>query len=137
MDARALGTALALAFQRAGGQLRTNEAVVRIEHQDGRAAVAHTPFGLYHADVFVLAAGAWSGLIEADIAPITPVKGEMIALAPPQGEKRRRPGDLGQRHLCRAARRTLADRRHRGKCGLRHQPDRRGPRSGCAAEAEI
>ena len=38
------------------------EAVVRIERRDGRAAIAHTPFGLYHADVFVLAAGAWSGL---------------------------------------------------------------------------
>ena len=59
VDSRALGTALAVAFQRAGGKLKTNEAVVRIERQGGRAAVAHTPFGLYHADVFVLAAGAW------------------------------------------------------------------------------
>jgi len=87
VDAKALGSALAFAFQRAGGRLLTNEAVVRIERQNGRAAIAHTPFGLYHADVFVLAAGAWSGLIEAGLAPITPVKGEMIALAPPGLEK--------------------------------------------------
>jgi glycine oxidase len=83
VDNRALGTALAVAFQRAGGRLNANEAVVRIERKGGRAAIAHTPFGLYHADVFVLAAGAWSGMIEAELAPITPVKGEMIALEPP------------------------------------------------------
>jgi glycine oxidase len=86
VDARALGVALAYAFQRAGGKLAANEAVVRIEHKGGRAAVAHTPFGLYHADVFVLAAGAWSGMLEKELAPITPVKGEMIALEPAAGE---------------------------------------------------
>jgi glycine oxidase len=87
VDNRALGVALTLAFQRAGGRLFANEAVVRIERRDGRAAIAHTAFGLYHADLFVLAAGAWSGLIEAELAPITPVKGEMIALAPSKGVK--------------------------------------------------
>ena len=86
VDSRALGVALTMAFQKAGGILKTNEAVVRIERRGGRAAIAHTPFGLYHADVFVLAAGAWSGLVEAEIAPIEPVKGEMIALTPPPGE---------------------------------------------------
>jgi glycine oxidase len=90
VDSRALALALATAFQKAGGKLAANEAVVRIERQrtaDGseRAAVAHTPFGRYHADLFVLAAGAWSSLIEADLAPIVPVKGQMIALAPPPG----------------------------------------------------
>jgi len=87
VDNRALGVALAYAFQRAGGRLITNEAVVRIERRNGRAAIAHTPFGLYHADVFVLAAGAWSGQLEPQLAPITPVKGEMIALEPPQGQR--------------------------------------------------
>ena len=87
VDARALGTALTHAFQRAGGRLLPNEAVVRIDRHNGRAAIAHTPFAQYEADVFVLAAGAWSGLIEATLAPITPIKGEMIALAPPKGEK--------------------------------------------------
>jgi len=83
VDNRSLGLALAIALQKAGGKLVTNEAVVRIERRDGRAAVAHTPFGLYHGDVFVLAAGAWSGLLEPDLAPIAPVKGQMILLAPP------------------------------------------------------
>jgi glycine oxidase len=86
VDNRALGTALAIAFQRAGGKLKPNEAVVRIERRGEAAAIAHTPFGLYHADAFVLAAGAWSGLVEPELAPIVPVKGEMIALAPPQGK---------------------------------------------------
>jgi glycine oxidase len=82
---RALGVAMAIALQKAGGTLKTNEAVVRIERRENRAAVAHTPFGLYHADAFVLAAGAWSGLVEEKLAPIVPVKGEMILLAPPPG----------------------------------------------------
>lgn len=80
---RALGVAMAIAFQKAGGTLKTNEAVVRIERREGRAAVAHTPFGLYHADAFILAAGAWSGLLEEKLAPIVPVKGQMILLSPP------------------------------------------------------
>jgi glycine oxidase len=86
VDNRILGVALAIAFQKAGGHLVANEAVVRIERREGRAAVAHTPFGLYHADIFVLAAGAWSSLLEPDIAPISPVKGQMILLTPPISE---------------------------------------------------
>ena len=82
---RALGVAMAIALQKAGGTLKTNEAVVRIERRENRAAVAHTPFGLHHADTFVLAAGAWSGLLEEKLAPIVPVKGEMILLTPPPG----------------------------------------------------
>src|SRR6185437_2348629 len=85
VDNRSLGLALAIALQKAAGKLVTNEAVVRIERREGRAAVAHTPFGLYHADAFVLAAGAWSGLLERDLAPIEPVKGQMILLTPPPG----------------------------------------------------
>jgi glycine oxidase len=82
---RALGVAMAIAFQKAGGILKTNEAVVRIERRENRAAVAHTPFGLYHADAFVMAAGAWSGLVEEKLAPIVPVKGQMVLLTPPPG----------------------------------------------------
>jgi glycine/D-amino acid oxidase-like deaminating enzyme len=85
VDNRSLGLALAIALQKAGGKLVTNEAVLRIERRAGRAAVAHTPFGLYHADAFVLAAGAWSGLLEPDLAPIAPVKGQMILLTPSPG----------------------------------------------------
>jgi glycine oxidase len=86
IDNRTLGPSLALAVQKAGGRLLTNEAVVRIERRDGRAAIAHTPFGLYHADAFVLAAGAWSNVLEQEVAPVAPVKGQMILLTPPPGE---------------------------------------------------
>jgi glycine oxidase len=82
---RALGVAMTLALQKAGGKIKTNEAVVRIERRENRAAIAHTPYGLYHADAFILAAGAWSGLLEEKIAPIVPVKGQMILLQPPSG----------------------------------------------------
>ena len=85
VDSRALGAALTVAFQVAGGKLLVNEAAVRIEQRGGRAVLAHTPFGRYAADLFVLAAGAWSGLLDEGIAPVTPVKGEMISLAPPSG----------------------------------------------------
>ncbi len=83
VDNRALAQALAAAFQRAGGKLLANEAAVRIEHQGGRAAAVQTPFAYYPGDAIVIAAGAWSGLVAP--IPITPVKGEMIALAPPDG----------------------------------------------------
>jgi glycine oxidase len=86
VDNRALGPALALALQRAGGKLHINEAVVRIEIENGRATGARTPFKIHRADVFVLAAGAWSGglkdLPPGAVPPVVPVKGEMIALAP-------------------------------------------------------
>jgi glycine oxidase len=86
VDNRALGRALAIAFQRAGGVMQTNEAVVRMEIEKGRATGAHTPFAVYRADAFVLAAGAWSSRIEGipaeALPPIIPVKGEMIALTP-------------------------------------------------------
>ncbi len=85
VDNRALGPALAIAFQRTGGVLQTNEAVVRIEIENGRAVGARTPFSVHRADALIVAAGAWSGQIgglppEA-VPPVIPVKGEMIALA--------------------------------------------------------
>lgn len=91
VDNRALGKALAIAFQRAGGTLSINEAAVRVELGGDRAIAARTPFKIYHADAFILAAGAWTSQIDGfpagAIPRITPVKGEMIALAPPSGEE--------------------------------------------------
>jgi glycine oxidase len=91
VDNRALGSALAGAFVRAGGALSINEAVVRIAVHEGRAISAHTPVAIHHADAFVLAAGAWSGLIEGlppeAVPPVKPMKGEMLALLPPQGAR--------------------------------------------------
>ncbi|HWA89573.1 MAG TPA: glycine oxidase ThiO [Rhizomicrobium sp.] len=89
VDNRALGEALARAFRRAGGTLVVNEAAVRIETYRGRAVGVRTPFGVYGGDAFVLAAGAWSGLIDGlprdAIPPVKPMKGEMLALTPPAG----------------------------------------------------
>ena len=79
VDNRALGEALAIAFLKAGGTLNANEAAVRLE--PGPAVL--TPYGRYNADAVVVAAGAWSGLL--DDIPIQPIKGEVISLAPPPG----------------------------------------------------
>ncbi|HKQ46012.1 MAG TPA: glycine oxidase ThiO [Rhizomicrobium sp.] len=78
IDNRALGEALAIAFLKAGGVLHANEAAVAIE--PGPRVL--TPYGRYQADAVVIAAGAWSGLLNI---PIVPVKGEVIALVPPPG----------------------------------------------------
>jgi glycine oxidase len=84
VDNRALGTAMARAFVRAGGELARNETAVRIEAREGQAATLHTAFKRYDADAFILAAGAWSGLVDGvpsvAIPPVRPVKGQMIAL---------------------------------------------------------
>ena len=88
VDNRALGDALARCFLRAGGTLVPNEAAIRIESDFTRAFAVRTPFGYHEADAFVLAAGAWSGAIEGlppgALPPVRPVKGEMLALAPPK-----------------------------------------------------
>lgn len=81
-DSRALGEALTIAFLKAGGTLLPNEAVVTVERKGGAAVALLTPYGRYHADAFVIAAGAWAGQLDI---PIAPVKGEMIALSPPPG----------------------------------------------------
>lgn len=79
VDNRALGEALTIAFLKAGGVLSSTEAAVTIEP----GPAVRTPYKIYGADVVVVAAGAWSALL-AEI-PIQPVKGEVIALAPPSG----------------------------------------------------
>ncbi|MBV9549038.1 MAG: FAD-dependent oxidoreductase, partial [Alphaproteobacteria bacterium] len=56
--------------------------LVREEVTGLDAVSAITPSGDYTADVVIVAAGAWG---EALGLPITPVKGQMIALAPPPG----------------------------------------------------
>lgn len=95
VDNRALGPALATAFVRAGGSLSLNETVVRFELQHDRIIGVRTPFALHQADVYVIAAGAWSARIEGlppeALPPVVPVKGEMIALEPPEGETLPRP----------------------------------------------
>ncbi len=88
VDNRALSAALARAFTRAGGKLLPNEAVVKIESDAGIVFGARTPFALHYGEAVVVAAGAWSEEIEMPAGtspPVIPVKGEMIALVPPDG----------------------------------------------------
>jgi len=87
VDNRALGAALTAAFLRAGGKLLAYETVYRVDVWENRVTGVVTPFAKYHGDAFILAAGAWTSRIDglpADaMPPVVPVKGEMIALAPP------------------------------------------------------
>jgi glycine oxidase len=76
VDSRMLATALTEAVRKAGGKILPGEAAVRM---DGHTVL--TPYGGYKADAVLLAAGAWTGLLNN--IPIIPVKGEIIALAPP------------------------------------------------------
>lgn len=85
VDSRALGNALAIAFQQAGGRLELYQAVVDIETDGVRAVAARAAFGTYKADAFVIAAGAWSAQITDGLPPVLPVKGEVLALTPPSG----------------------------------------------------
>ena len=89
VDNRAVGDVLAMAFLRAGGNLQTNEAVVRLETLDGGTIAVRTAFKTYEGDAVILAAGAWTGEIEGlppeAVPPVRPVKGEMIALQAPAG----------------------------------------------------
>jgi glycine oxidase len=87
VDNRSLGPALAIALQKAGGRILANEATVRLERErDGRVTGVQTPFGRHAADAVILAAGAWSGMLDKAGEPVSPVKGQMILLAPPAGE---------------------------------------------------
>lgn len=89
VDNRALGRALARAFRSAGGTLSVNEAAVRFEVRDEAVTAVQTPFGRYTADAYLLTAGPWSGglggLPPEALPPIRPVKGEILAVAPPPG----------------------------------------------------
>jgi glycine oxidase len=81
VDNRALGEALTIAFLKAGGVLYPNEPGVRFEVEGSKVTGVQSPYRRYRADKVLIAAGAWIGQLE-DL-PIEPVKGEMIALEPP------------------------------------------------------
>ena len=73
VDVPGLTTALATAAQRAGAQLHVETPVTGVDSSGSRMAVrsAHNEWG---ADAVVLAAGAWSTLMQIDGAPAMPVK---------------------------------------------------------------
>ena len=77
VDSRALSRALAEAFARAGGTLLTGIDVTAME-----AGAVVTAAHRHEADAVIVAAGAWASTLGVAVAP---VKGQMIALAPPPG----------------------------------------------------
>ncbi len=89
VDSQALCRALAVCFVQAGGEVRATETAVRFELTGGRMTGVTTPFTTHRADIFIMAAGAWSARIEGlppeAVPKIVPVKGEIIVLSPPAG----------------------------------------------------
>jgi glycine oxidase len=96
IDPRRLTAALAEACRRCGVDLRIGFEVESIELDAGRVSGLRSGDGsVVQADQVVIAAGAWSGLIEGlpeDARPaIRPVKGQILRLHDPRG-----PGLLGR-----------------------------------------
>jgi glycine oxidase len=68
-----------------GGKVLANCEVKGFKTGKGRIPTAHTTQGEQHADLFVLAAGAWSGLPLNDVLPapnIRPMRGQMLLYPP-------------------------------------------------------
>jgi glycine oxidase len=90
VDSRRLGEALVQAFVRAGGQLCAHSPVERVLTDNSLQKVTGVRVcgEDIPADAVLLAAGAWSGLIEglpAEVRPpVRPVKGQMLAVQQPQ-----------------------------------------------------
>jgi glycine oxidase len=82
LDPRLLGRALAIAAQRAGARFLTGQ-VRRVIHQGGRAVGVEHESGRIDAGATVLAAGAWSLLVEGNGLPpraVRPVRGQMAVV---------------------------------------------------------
>ena len=87
VDNRALGGALATAFLRAGGVLHETAPVRALHIANGRVRGVTTDTGPHAADIVIVAAGAWSSLIETGVPgalpPVRAAKGQMIAMRGP------------------------------------------------------
>jgi glycine oxidase len=70
-----------------GIQIVDGQAVGEFQLEDGRVAFVSTPQGRFHADQFIICAGAWSGILSLDTGleiPISPVRGQMLAYQVPE-----------------------------------------------------
>lgn len=92
VDPRRLAEVLALAIERAGGEIRVGVAVERIDAAPGGARVAGVTLSggeRIAAEHVVVAAGAWTrqlgGLPDAACVPVRPVKGQILRLRDPAG----------------------------------------------------
>lgn len=85
VDNRLLGTAIAEAARRGGAGFRTGATARRILLRGGRVRGVRLADGAtLEATRVVVAAGAWSGLLEGlpRRLPVRPVRGQMVAVAP-------------------------------------------------------
>jgi glycine oxidase len=93
VDNRRLGRALLEACRRLGVVLHAPAQALAVECDARRVRGVRTDRGFASAHVVINAAGAWSSLIEGipqrALPPVTPVKGQMLALAAPAGFLRR------------------------------------------------
>jgi glycine oxidase len=90
VDNRAMVRALAVALERAGGEIRGGVEVTGLDLEGGRVhgvrgrAAGGGPEESYPAESVVVAGGAWSplleGLAEDDLPPVRPVKGQAVAV---------------------------------------------------------
>jgi glycine oxidase len=89
VDNRRLSIALTRAFKAAGGTLREHCDVRALKVKHGAVTGVATADGHIPADKVVIAAGAWSskidGIDEGVLPPVRPAKGQMTAIAPPDG----------------------------------------------------
>jgi glycine oxidase len=93
VDNRRLGRALLAACAARGVAVQAPVSELAIESDDRRVLGVRSEFGFASASVVINAAGAWAahvpGLPAAAQLPVTPVKGQMLALAAPSGFVRR------------------------------------------------
>jgi glycine oxidase len=84
VENRALALALIAACRGAGVNIHEHCAVAEVVTAGGRACGVETAQGREHADIVVLAAGAWSleigGIPAAYQPPVRPIKGQMLAV---------------------------------------------------------
>ena len=89
VDNRLMAQALQRAYQGRGGVLHQNSTIERIVIENGVVTGVQTQDGFQGTDVCILAAGCWSGQIsglpDAIIPPVRPVKGQMLALRMQEG----------------------------------------------------
>ncbi len=93
VDNRRLGRALLAACAALGVRVDARAGPVAIEANARRVLGVRGPLGFIPAGAIVNATGAWAGMLEGvpehARVPVTPVKGQMLALAMPRGLVRR------------------------------------------------
>ena len=82
---QALALVLYEAARRAGVRLQEGVTVERLITQGDRVTGVQTAAGIWQAEQYVLATGAWSGKLLP--IPVVPRKGQMLAVQHPQGEQ--------------------------------------------------